>query len=218
MRQCNTVDVARRSPSYEVRLAKYAARDFEVRVPALRRADVDPTVRARAPLPRLTCPFSPCLCSRAPVLDLRARDHAHPGPRAPPRPREAREPRVARAVRHRARRPPRAPRREHVPPLAPRAPVQGRSQGERRGKRRAGDERLRHGVAARAVWAWVGRAADREARVQDCESPARARCVVEGLRVLILDYSFYFIFIFIFAGIGPRDQLYVLLSMRVRND
>lgn len=44
MRQANTVDMTRRSPSYEVRLAKYAARGFEVYVPELRRGDVDPTV------------------------------------------------------------------------------------------------------------------------------------------------------------------------------
>jgi hypothetical protein len=44
MRQCNTVDMTRRSPSYEIRLAKYAARNFEVYVPNLRRLDVDPTV------------------------------------------------------------------------------------------------------------------------------------------------------------------------------
>ena len=46
MRQANTVDITRRSPSYEVRLAKYAARGFEVYVPELRRGDVDPTVRS----------------------------------------------------------------------------------------------------------------------------------------------------------------------------
>lgn len=45
MRQCNTVDVTRRSPSYEVRLAKYSRRGFEVYVPALEREKVDPTVR-----------------------------------------------------------------------------------------------------------------------------------------------------------------------------
>lgn len=45
MRQANTVDVTRRSPSYEVRLAKYSIRGFEVKIPALRRADIDPTVR-----------------------------------------------------------------------------------------------------------------------------------------------------------------------------
>ena len=44
MRQCNTVDVTRRSPSYEVRLTKYSNRDFEVFVPQLNRADIDPTV------------------------------------------------------------------------------------------------------------------------------------------------------------------------------
>lgn len=45
MRQCNTVDINRRSPSYEVRLAKYASRGFEIFVPELNRKDVDPTVR-----------------------------------------------------------------------------------------------------------------------------------------------------------------------------
>ena len=45
MTQTNTVDVTRRSPSYEVRLAKYSTRGFEVKVPTLRRADIDPTVR-----------------------------------------------------------------------------------------------------------------------------------------------------------------------------
>lgn len=44
MRQCNTVDMTRRSPSYEVRLTKYSSRHFEVYVPSLRREDVDPTV------------------------------------------------------------------------------------------------------------------------------------------------------------------------------
>ena len=62
MTQSNTVDMTRRSPSYvsqallclprlhqhfsyEVRLAKYSARGFEVHVPTLRRPDIDPTVR-----------------------------------------------------------------------------------------------------------------------------------------------------------------------------
>lgn len=44
MRQCNTVDMTRRSPSYEVRLAKYSSRDYEVYVPGLMRGDIDPTV------------------------------------------------------------------------------------------------------------------------------------------------------------------------------
>ena len=44
MRQANTVDITRRSPSYEVRLSKYSFRDFEVYVPNLKREEVDPTV------------------------------------------------------------------------------------------------------------------------------------------------------------------------------
>ncbi|KAL7278324.1 hypothetical protein ACG7TL_008300 [Trametes sanguinea] len=48
MRQCNTVDMTRRSPSYEVRLAKYSARGFEIHVPNLRREDVDPTIFERS--------------------------------------------------------------------------------------------------------------------------------------------------------------------------
>ncbi|EED80254.1 predicted protein [Postia placenta Mad-698-R] len=48
MRQCNTVDMTRRSPSYEVRLAKYSSRHFEVYVPTFRRDDVDPTIFERA--------------------------------------------------------------------------------------------------------------------------------------------------------------------------
>ena len=44
MRQSNTVDVTRRSPSYEVRLAKYSSRGFEVYVPDLKRSEIDPTV------------------------------------------------------------------------------------------------------------------------------------------------------------------------------
>ncbi|KAJ8080933.1 hypothetical protein PM082_017768 [Marasmius tenuissimus] len=48
MRQCNTVDMTRRSPSYEVRLAKYSSRSFEVYVPTLNRTDVDPTIYERS--------------------------------------------------------------------------------------------------------------------------------------------------------------------------
>ena len=54
MRQCNTVDMSRRSPSYEVRLTKYASRGFEIYIPDLRRADIDPTVRV---------PFISCMLS-----------------------------------------------------------------------------------------------------------------------------------------------------------
>ncbi|KAI1782779.1 ankyrin [Ganoderma leucocontextum] len=48
MRQANTVDMTRRSPSYEVRLTKYSMRAFEVYVPALKREDVDPTIFERS--------------------------------------------------------------------------------------------------------------------------------------------------------------------------
>ncbi|KAH9017611.1 ankyrin repeat protein [Lactarius pseudohatsudake] len=48
MRQSNTVDMTRRSPSYEVRLAKYSSRGFEVYVPGLKRAEIDPTIYERA--------------------------------------------------------------------------------------------------------------------------------------------------------------------------
>ncbi|KAH9017634.1 hypothetical protein EDB85DRAFT_662142, partial [Lactarius pseudohatsudake] len=44
IRQSNTVDMTRRSPSYEVRLAKYSSRGFEVYVPGLKRDEIDPTV------------------------------------------------------------------------------------------------------------------------------------------------------------------------------
>ena len=49
MRQSNTVDMTRRSPSYEVRLAKYSSRGFEVYVPGLKRDEIDPTVRPFRP-------------------------------------------------------------------------------------------------------------------------------------------------------------------------
>ncbi|KAF7319941.1 Ankyrin repeat protein [Mycena kentingensis (nom. inval.)] len=48
MRQCNTVDMTRRSPSYEVRLAKYSGRAYEVYVPTLSRKAIDPTIYERS--------------------------------------------------------------------------------------------------------------------------------------------------------------------------
>ncbi|CDO72005.1 hypothetical protein BN946_scf184943.g40 [Trametes cinnabarina] len=48
MRQCNTVDMTRRSPSYEMRLTKYSTRGFEIHVPNLRREDIDPTIYERS--------------------------------------------------------------------------------------------------------------------------------------------------------------------------
>ncbi|KAJ1561804.1 hypothetical protein HK096_003266, partial [Nowakowskiella sp. JEL0078] len=44
--QVNIIDLSRRSPSYEMRLAKYSERGFEVRVPTLDRNRIDPQ-RAR---------------------------------------------------------------------------------------------------------------------------------------------------------------------------
>jgi hypothetical protein len=73
MRQCNTVDMTRRSPSYEVRLAKYAERCYEVYVPTLNRDKIDPTVH----LFRFNCPSnqSNTLCA-----DLRTQHCQNQGP------------------------------------------------------------------------------------------------------------------------------------------
>jgi hypothetical protein len=46
--QRNTVDLTRRSPSYENRLAKYSHRGFEVYWPALDRSRIDPTIFERS--------------------------------------------------------------------------------------------------------------------------------------------------------------------------
>lgn len=46
--QTNTIDLTRRSPSYENRLSKYAHRGFEVYWPQLDRTRVDPTIYERA--------------------------------------------------------------------------------------------------------------------------------------------------------------------------
>ncbi|KAI9818880.1 MAG: hypothetical protein M1827_007701 [Pycnora praestabilis] len=46
--QINTVDVSRRSPSYEKRLSKYSHRGFEVYWPLLERSRIDPTIFERS--------------------------------------------------------------------------------------------------------------------------------------------------------------------------
>ena len=46
IRQMNTVDMTRRSPTYELRLAKYADRGFEVEVPMLQREKIDRQVES----------------------------------------------------------------------------------------------------------------------------------------------------------------------------
>ncbi|KAL8827871.1 MAG: hypothetical protein Q9170_006840 [Blastenia crenularia] len=48
MTQTNTVDLTRRSPSYESRLSKYAHRGFEVYWPDLDRSKIDPTIFERS--------------------------------------------------------------------------------------------------------------------------------------------------------------------------
>ncbi len=46
--QCNTIDLKRRSPSYENRLSKYNHRGFEVYWPLLDRSQIDPTIFERS--------------------------------------------------------------------------------------------------------------------------------------------------------------------------
>ncbi|KAK5146469.1 hypothetical protein LTR04_001040 [Oleoguttula sp. CCFEE 6159] len=48
MTQVNTIDLTRRSPSYEARLSKYSRRGFEVHWPLLDRTRVDPTIFERS--------------------------------------------------------------------------------------------------------------------------------------------------------------------------
>ncbi|KAK5192042.1 hypothetical protein LTR92_007989 [Exophiala xenobiotica] len=48
MTQVNTIDLTRRSPSYENRLSKYSHRGFEVYWPSIDRARVDPTIFERS--------------------------------------------------------------------------------------------------------------------------------------------------------------------------
>ncbi|RIA90033.1 hypothetical protein C1645_661896, partial [Glomus cerebriforme] len=47
IKQRNIIDLTRRSPSYEMRLAKYAERGFEIKVPLLERSRIDPTIYER---------------------------------------------------------------------------------------------------------------------------------------------------------------------------
>lgn len=48
MTQANTIDLTRRSPSYENRLSKYSHRGFEVHWPSLERSRIDPTIFERS--------------------------------------------------------------------------------------------------------------------------------------------------------------------------
>ncbi|KAK8798793.1 hypothetical protein WA158_007877 [Blastocystis sp. Blastoise] len=47
VRQKNSIDMSRRSPTYEIRLSKYAERGFEVEVPLLDRERIDPMIFER---------------------------------------------------------------------------------------------------------------------------------------------------------------------------
>ncbi|PBK83602.1 hypothetical protein ARMGADRAFT_1037772 [Armillaria gallica] len=49
MHQSNTVDMSRRSPSYENCLAKFAARGYEIRVPTLKRDNVNLKIYSLCP-------------------------------------------------------------------------------------------------------------------------------------------------------------------------
>jgi len=49
----NLIDSTRRSPSYEVRLAKYAQRGYQVLVPGLDRTRIDPTLFQKVPGPMM---------------------------------------------------------------------------------------------------------------------------------------------------------------------
>ena len=48
MTHTNTIDLTRRSPSYENRLSKYSHRGFEVYWPLLDRSRIDPTIFERS--------------------------------------------------------------------------------------------------------------------------------------------------------------------------
>ena len=100
MRQCNTVDMTRRSPSYEVRLAKYSARGFEVHVPNLRREDVDPTVRLLD-----MSHTAACLIFITLSLDFREVYHPYSGISAPSRSRTLHQPGHSSPLPHRSTEP-----------------------------------------------------------------------------------------------------------------
>ncbi len=86
--QLNPVDLTRRSPSYEMRLAKYAKRGFEVAVPELQRSRVDPMIFERAwsnvnglgkllLLEKLTTPEARFQVLILPAIRIRARCCSH---------------------------------------------------------------------------------------------------------------------------------------------
>ncbi|KAF3921066.1 hypothetical protein AA313_de0204793 [Arthrobotrys entomopaga] len=91
MLQCNDIDLSRRSPSYEFRLAKYRKRGFEIYYPDLNRKLVDPTIYERtlrglkglAKL--LVMERLPSESEREEYLSMRRRERNRPDRRKPKR-------------------------------------------------------------------------------------------------------------------------------------
>ncbi|KAK6355467.1 hypothetical protein TWF696_004564 [Orbilia brochopaga] len=93
MLQCNDIDITRRSPSYEHRLAKYRKRGFEIYYPALDRKIIDPTIYERnlrgsgmkglAKL--LVLERLPTENERDNYLEMRRRERGRPGRKKPRR-------------------------------------------------------------------------------------------------------------------------------------
>ncbi|KAI9646276.1 hypothetical protein NHQ30_005717 [Ciborinia camelliae] len=82
--QCNTIDLTRRSPSYENRLSKYSHRGFEVHWPMLDRSRIDPTIFERSfgrteGLARLLILEKlPKTCDRENYMDQRRKERGRP--------------------------------------------------------------------------------------------------------------------------------------------
>lgn len=85
MTQVNTIDLTRRSPSYENRLSKYSHRGFEVYWPQLERSRIDPTIFERnfgrtLGLARLlVLEKLPTSAERDNYMDQRRRERGRPG-------------------------------------------------------------------------------------------------------------------------------------------
>ena len=73
--QINTIDLTRRSPSYENRLSKYSHRGFEIFWPQLDRSRIDP-VRLSSPSP-VSCKWTSDRCLPAFLDNLRAQFSPH---------------------------------------------------------------------------------------------------------------------------------------------
>jgi hypothetical protein len=87
MTQCNTIDLGRRSPSYESRLSKYSRRGFEIYWPLLDRSLIDPTIFERSfgriqGLARLlVLEKLPTVAARDSYTDQRRRERGRPARR-----------------------------------------------------------------------------------------------------------------------------------------